>query len=156
VTTPRRSRASRAGKRTSDLSPAVRRLRCAARHARGEGGYSVVEAAILFPLLLMLVMAVFQVALWWHARHLAEAAAQEGARTARTYQASAADGQVQAEDYLTALGSRLLRQREVSVSRTDTTVTVRVRATVIGIFPGLRLSVDETSASPVERYVPPS
>jgi Flp pilus assembly protein TadG len=139
------SRSTRNGHRTARF-----------RRLRGDGGYSVVEAAILFPLLLLLVMVVFQTALWWHARHLAQAAAQEGARVARTYQGSAAAGQAQAEDYLNALGSRLLPQRTVDVSRTATTVTVRVRARVIGIVPGLRLDVDETSASPVERYVPPS
>ena len=121
----------------------------------GEDGYSVVEAAIIFPLLLMLVMVIFQVALWWHARHVAQAAAQEGARVARIYQGSAADGQAKAEEYLSALAPRLLPQRAVSVSRSATTVTVQVRGTVVKIVPGLRLDVEETSTSPVERYVTP-
>jgi Flp pilus assembly protein TadG len=122
---------------------------------RGEGGYSVVEAAVIFPLLLFLLMTIFQVALWWHARHVAQAAAQEGSRAARAYHASAAAGQERAEDYLHALGSRLLPGAQVTVTRTATTVTVHVHGTVVGIVPGLRLAVDETSSSPVERYVPP-
>ena len=113
------------------------------------------EAAIIFPLLLLLTMTVFQVALWWHARHVAQAAAQEGARTARAYQSTAAAGQARAEDYLSALASRLLPQRTVTVSRTPTEVTVSVDARVVGIVPGLRLQVSETASGPVERYVPP-
>jgi Flp pilus assembly protein TadG len=120
-----------------------------------DAGISVVEVAITFPALLLMILLVFQVGLWWHARHLAEAAAREGARAARSLGGSAADGESRAEDYLGRLGPRMLIRRDVSASRDATTATVRVHVTVISVVPGLRLDADEHSSGPVERYVPP-
>lgn len=122
---------------------------------RGEGGYSVVEAVLVFPLLLLLVLMIFQVALWWHARHVALAAAQEGARAARAYHSTAAAGQARAHTYLSAVGAHLLPDPVITVTRTTTTTTVDVQGRIITVVPGLRLMVAESVTSPTERYVPP-
>lgn len=119
-----------------------------------DGGFSPIEAAIVFPVLVFMVMLVVQLALLWHGRNVAEAAAQDGLRSARGYQSTAALGQRDAEDYLRQVAPNLLPAPQVSVERTDTTVTVRVRAAVLSIVP-LGLAVDETAAGPVERFVGP-
>ena len=128
--------------------------RCRGGRLRGEAGYSVVEVAITFPVLLLLVMLVVQFALLWHARHVAEAAAQAGLRSARGYTSTAELGQSDARSYLTQVAPRLLVAPTVDVRRTPTTVTVRVHAGVLSIVP-LGLGVDETAVGPVERYVGP-
>jgi Flp pilus assembly protein TadG len=123
--------------------------------ARGsDAGYSVVEAAITLPVVILLTMLVVQWALIWHGRHVAEAAAQDGLRAARGYQSSASSGQGAAESYLRAVAPRLLTSPRVVVIRTATTVTVHVHAGVLSVLPGSGFDVDETAAAPVERYVP--
>ncbi len=120
----------------------------------GEDGYSVLEAAVTFPVLVLLVMLVVQFALLWHGRHVAEAAAQDGLRSARGYASTGALGQQDAQNFLAQVAPRLLLQPVVDVQRTDTTVTVRVTASVLSIVP-VGLAVQETAAGPVERFVGP-
>lgn len=124
------------------------------RRVRGEGGYSPVEAAITFPVLILFVLLVVQFALLWHGRHVAQAAAQDGLRAARGYRSTAALGRQDAQAYLRQVAPRLLPQPRVAVQRTPTTVTVRVSARVLSIVP-LGLRVEETVAGPVERFVGP-
>lgn len=136
-------------------APRARPRRARARIAsrlRGDGGYSVVEVVITFPVLMLLVMFVVQFALLWHARHVAEAAAQDGLRSARGYSSTAELGQQDARSYLAQVAPRLLLAPSVDVQRTPTSVTVRVHAGVLSIVP-LGLGVDETAAGPVERFV---
>lgn len=133
---------------------AAARTRKAVRGSRGDGGYSVVEVVITFPVLMLLFMGVIQFALLWHGRHVAEAAAQGGLHGARAYTATADMGRQDAEAYLNQVAPNLLRQPQVQVNRTDTTVTVTVRAAVLSIVP-LGLTVEESAVGPVERYVGP-
>ena len=121
---------------------------------RRDAGYSVLETAITFPVLLLLVMLVVQYALLWHGRHVAEAAAQDGLRSARAFGATAELGQRDAQSYLRQVAPHLLSRPEVQVDRSKTVVTVRVRAQVLSIVP-LGLIVDETAVGPVERFVGP-
>ena len=121
---------------------------------RTDRGSSVVEFVITMPGLLLAVLLTVQVGLWQHARHVALAAAQQGARAAREYTGTADAGRRQAEDYLTALAPTLLSPREVTAERTATVATVRVRGRVTSVLPWLAVSVVETSSGPVERFVP--
>jgi Flp pilus assembly protein TadG len=113
-----------------------------------------VEAAITVPVLILLTMLVVQWALIWHGRHVAEAAAQDGLRTARGYQSTAASGRAAAESYLQAVAPRLLTSPRVDVSRTTTTVVVRVHAGVLSVLPGGTFDVQESASGPVERFQP--
>lgn len=130
------------------------RLRPGRRRPHADDGYSVVEASITLPVLLLLTMLVVQWALIWHGQHVAEAAAQDGLRAARGYQATAASGQTATENYLQAVAPRLLTSPRVDVTRTSTTVTVHVHASVPSVLPGSGFDVDETASGPVERFVP--
>lgn len=143
--------------------PALRRRspsRCgpSKRGPRGAGssredGYSIVEAVITLPVLIALTMFVVQYALLWHGRNVAQAAAQDGLRTARSYQGTAAMGQQAAVDYLSQVAPKLLTRAHVQVDRTPTAVTVQVRAQVLSLLGFARLDVTETAAGPVERFV---
>jgi Flp pilus assembly protein TadG len=123
--------------------------------ARKDDGYSVVEATITLPIVIVLTMLVVQYALLWHGRNVAEAAAQDGLRRARAYQATAAMGKQAALDYLSQVAPKLLTSKHVDAARTASTVTVRVRAHVSTILGFGSFTVDESAAGPVERFVAP-
>jgi Flp pilus assembly protein TadG len=131
------------------------RQRPSGRQDRDEG-YSLVEAVITLPVMIALTMFVVQYALLWHGRNVAEAAAQDALRTARSYQATATMGQQAALSYLSQVAPKLLTSPHVQVDRTATTVTVRVRAHVSSILGMVSLSVEESASGPVEVFVAPS
>jgi len=107
---------------------------------------------IVMPLLMMLVLVSVHIGLWFHARHVANAAAQEGARAARAAGAIDADGEASAEQFIHALGSTALTDPTVTVTRGPTTVTVTVTAKSPVVIPGLILDVRATSTSPIEQF----
>src|SRR6266540_7508509 len=120
----------------------------------GERGVTSAELVIVTPVLLTLILLVVQVGLYFHASHIALAAAEEGARSARSLHGSATAGQARARRFVDALGSGLIRSPVVTASRTPTTARVEVRGQVAGVVPGLRLVVDRVVESPTERFVP--
>ncbi len=119
-----------------------------------DAGTSTVELAITMPALLIAVLTVLQIGLWFHTRHVALAAAQDGVRIARAYEGTGVAARAQVMATLDDLAPTLLRDRDVEVTRTTelATVTVRGRATsILGIF---NLPVHETAQGPVERFLP--
>ncbi|HZD38761.1 MAG TPA: TadE family protein [Actinomycetes bacterium] len=123
------------------------------------------ELAMLTPLLIIVIAGTIQFAMLYHARHVALAAAQAGARVAR---ATAADPQAPWEerarakttDYLQTIGPRLLQQ-PVTVTPLErfqggqlVDVGIEVRATAVRVVPFLTLQVTERSRGPVERFIP--
>ena len=125
--------------------------------ARDESGASsVAEVVLIAPALLFALMLIVQFGLMFHARNIAEQAAQEGAAAARRFDGTAAGARSKTMQYLSALGPRTLQDRGVTAQRTGQTATVTVNGTVISVVPGLNLHVSETAAGPVERYVRPA
>ncbi len=116
-------------------------------------GYSTIESAVTIPVVILFTMLVVQYALLWHGRHVAAAAAQDGLRAARAYQASAADGQAAATGYLTQVAPNLLRAPQVLSSRGAASVVVQVRAGVLSVVPFGQFEVSSTATGPVERFV---
>lgn len=129
------------------------------RRGRGDGGYSVVEFVIILLIVVIATLYLVQFSLQMLARSAAQAAAQEGVRAARGYRADASTGRDAASDYVERVAPRLLRSVRVEASRSPTTATVRVRATVLHVAPALlgsdTFTIDEAAAGPVERFIPP-
>jgi Flp pilus assembly protein TadG len=123
---------------------------------RRQGGSVSTELVVATPLLLLLVMVVVQFALWEHAQHIAEAAAQRGAEMARVERGTDAQGRTTAQTAIAQLGSSLLVNPLVSVARTGDVVTVSVSASAEAVVPFLSLPVHATAAGPVERFVAPA
>jgi len=129
------------------------------RRLRGEAG-ATTEVVIIFPLLLLLIMLGIQFALWFHASHVAAAAAQEGARAARVCdgcspgQAENA-GRAATDQFLDALSPNILQNRQVAVSVDGNrrTARVEVRGDAIQVL-WFKLStpIQESSEGPVERF----
>ncbi|GAA1894823.1 TadE family protein [Streptantibioticus ferralitis] len=121
---------------------------------------TAIEFVFLTPVLFFMIFATVQFGLYFFADHVAQAAAQAGARKARA-EADANPGGWQGEargtanGYIQQLGPQLLEGVDVStVEPAANEVGVHVTAHVPVIFPGLNLTVDARSQGPVERFVP--
>ena len=122
----------------------------AAAHRRDRGTASV-ELVLATPLLMVLLMAAVQFAIWQHAAHMARAAANEGLQTARAYGSSAAAGRADTSTILASLSGNVLKDPQVSASRSTTTASVTVTGRAASVIPGLSLPVTITVTAPVER-----
>lgn len=118
-------------------------------------GSVTTEAVIIVPVVVILTMVIVQFVLVWHGRHVAQAAAQTAARSAASYQSTAALGRSDADAYLQQVAPNLLPDRDVQVDRTATTVTVSVTADVLTVIPFGSFSVKETASAPVEAFTAP-
>ncbi len=137
---------------------ARRRREAASR--RGESGMTAIEFVLLTPVLFFLIFATVQFALYFFADHVAQAAAQAGARKARQ-EADADPGGWRAKaretsgSYIRQLGPELILDPDVKLlGPRDNTVGVEIRARVPSVFPGLDMDVYAISQGPMERFVP--
>jgi len=120
---------------------------------------TAIEFVLLTPLLFFMIFATVQFGLYFFADHVAQAAAQAGARKARAtanQHPGAWQGEARgvADGYLRQLGPRLLLSPDVKALQPEPgTVGVEISARVPSVFPGLGLTVHARSAGPVERFV---
>ena len=119
------------------------------------GAMSLAQVVITAPALLFLLMLIVQFGLMFHARNIAEQAAQDGVAVARRFDGTASQARGEALQLLTAVGQGTLKNRGVAAHRTADTATVTVTGTVVSVVPGVSLSVSESASGPVEKYVPP-
>ena len=124
----------------------MRRIR---HEQRGE---ATTELVLVTPVLLLLIGFILQFALWYHASHVAAAAAQEGVRAARAFGGSAEAGQARAEHFLAETGPTIVQGSEVTASRGPRTARVEVRGQAPSVVPGLRLGITAGAESPTERF----
>ncbi|WP_408656638.1 TadE/TadG family type IV pilus assembly protein [Jatrophihabitans sp.] len=117
-----------------------------------DSGFSTVEAVIVIPLVVSLTMIVVQYVMLYHARNVTEAAARDGLRVARGYQASAAQGKTAAEQYLTDVAPKLLAARNCDAQRSAVTVVMVCHAEVASVVPFGSFSVTEQATGPVETF----
>ena len=122
--------------------------------AGDENGSSSLQTVLVMPVLLLLITAIVQFAIWYHAAHVAIAAAQDGARAARVEAATDADGQARASQLLDQLGHGVLVAPNVSVTRDAQTVRVEVHGYAPQLVPLLRLPVNAVSVGSIERFRP--
>lgn len=138
-----------------------------ARRTCRDGGSAALELVLLTPVLIALVFALIQTALVWNARHLVGAAAQHGARLARTAVAlhpvgtaapagAAQDSAVRDStlQFLAQTGGKALRDPTVQIQRAGGYVTVTVTGTSIGVLPGTSVTVSSRSRTPEEGFRP--
>ena len=119
---------------------------------RAERGYVTTEVVLLTPVLLLLVMLVVQFGLWLHAQHVAQAAADEGLRDARTASVSLADAEARASAFLDQTASSVIEDRSLSVERDGDIARVVVVGDAPAVVPGLELGIRAVAAAPVERF----
>jgi Flp pilus assembly protein TadG len=135
------------------------------RDADRESGVSAIEFVLLTPVLFFLLFATVQFALYFFARHVAIAAAQEGDRVARAEAGRpgedwSGDAKLKANGWVAQLAPNLLTRTGVktgssgSSGQASWTVSVQVTGTVPSLVPGMTLTVSETSVGPVEQFIP--
>lgn len=114
------------------------------------------ETAIVASLLIALTFTIIQATLYFHARNVANNAAQVGVEAARVFGGSSSAGNSAASGFLDQVSPSLFATRSVSTSRTATTATTQVTATTPSLVPGLRLPTIEAAATAaVERTTDP-
>jgi Flp pilus assembly protein TadG len=120
----------------------------------GDRGSVSAELVIATPLLLVLLLAIVQFALWSHATHIAQAAASQGLAAARMQDATATQGRAAARHLLDQLGRGPLSSPRVSVTRDAHRAAVTITGAATSVLPFLRLPVHAEASGPVERFVP--
>ena len=110
------------------------------------GAYISAAGAVLF-----LIMLVVQTGLWFHARQVVEAAAQEALAASQAETASADDGTRAGEDFLGVAGG--VRGAAVEVVRDAATVAVDVRGAAPNVLPLAVWNVSASVSGEVERFI---
>jgi hypothetical protein len=124
------------------------------RHAprrAGEEGSSVIAAVIAFTVILPLLAAVFQAALWFAARDAALSAARQGAETAAAQGGTLSGGLAAACQYARTAAAGILRGPACTGS-TGNTVTITVTGAAPAILPLFPAQVSEQAREPQERF----
>src|SRR5947209_9012750 len=115
------------------------------RARRGDAGSATLQTVLVMPLLLLLITAIVQFAVWYHAAHVAIAAAQDGARAARVEGGTTQAGQTRAQQLLDQIGTGVLTDATITVTRDADTARVEIKGWAPELIPGLRLPVDAVS-----------
>ncbi|MYW05841.1 TadE family protein [Streptomyces sp. SID3343] len=128
-----------------------------------------ISMAIVFPVFMLMLLAVIQGCLWWYAREAALHAAKEGVEAGRTTTDKGPYGpEEQARKLAASLGGGTLRDVSVTseVTRTppngqqaqaDAWIKVSVKGTSLSIVPGLpEITVVQHASGPMERWTVPN
>lgn len=152
---------------TTGPAPSTQARRCAA--SGQDRGSSAIELVLVTPVLIALVFGLIQTELVWNARHTVSAAAQHGAREARSATAltpsisttavaadPAGDAQVRTStlSYLRQIGGRGLQHPAVAIRHDGSFVVVTVSGTALGVLPGTTVRVSSSSRTPLEGFRP--
>lgn len=122
---------------------------------RTDRGSLTIEAAVLFPALLAIMLVGVQAAMWFHARSVAIGAAADGARAQSLEVAAQGDGRAAALAFVSqAGGDDVLRGVGVSTRQSPTSVSVTVTGRSMSLVPGWDPSVEQSATSPLERITP--
>ncbi|MGH3387589.1 MAG: TadE/TadG family type IV pilus assembly protein [Actinomadura sp.] len=129
--------------------------RLAGQRLRDSGATSL-ELALLTPVLLLVMLLVVQFAMVYHARHVALAAAQDGARVARSEERPdwRARSDLRARSRVQQFGSRLLGDVDVAVGGDQNQRWVEVSGWAVEVVPGFRYRVEQRSGGPIECFRP--
>ena len=131
-------------------APTLPRPGCPRRVHRDQGMATVEMTGYLVIVFVLLTLGV-QMVMWGVASYGARLAADHAAQAARVYGSTAAAGQAEAKAMLDSTVGRKLRDAQVNVTRTATTVTVRITGHAQQVIPGFDPLVTVTVSAPVER-----
>jgi Flp pilus assembly protein TadG len=124
---------------------------------RDERGSVSIQLVILLPALFAVLFVGMQAALYYHARTVAIAAAQEGARAAGAERGRATDGVEAANDFIAEAGGHdVLTSPSTNATRTATQATVTVSGFSLSVIPGWNVRITQSATVPVERLTSPT
>lgn len=116
-------------------------------------GATTTELAVIMPAVIVVIMMIFQVAMFWHAKQAADVAAEEAVEAAQLATATAADGTAGANTILGQAGN--LRNAIIDVDRNTATgiVTVTVTGDAPSLIPFGSWTVSATAQGPIEQFI---
>lgn len=124
---------------------------------RDERGSASIQLVILLPALFAVLFIGMQAALFYHARTVAIAAAQEGARAAGAEHGHESDGVQAANDFIAEAGGHdVLTSTSLTADRTATQATVTVSGYSLSVIPGWHVRITQSATVPVERLTAPT
>ncbi|WP_131739760.1 TadE family protein [Actinomadura roseirufa] len=127
------------------------------RRVRSDAGASSMEWALLTPILILVMLAVVQFAMVYHARHVALAAAQSGARVARTQPVGGGwhdEAVARAEGDVRKIGPNLLGGLRVEAGEAADERWVEVSGEAVRVIPFMTFHVSQRSRGPIECFRP--
>ncbi len=110
--------------------------------------------AILFPSALLLILAIVQAGMAWHAHNVLAESAHAGVSAGRVLHASTADAHAAALGFVRRAGTNVVTAPTVRVERTGERVSVTVSGVAPRVLPlpGLTLRLSAGATAPVERW----
>lgn len=125
------------------------------RRTRDERGSVAIQMVFVLPALFAVMFLGVQASLYYHARSVALAAAEEGAREAAGQTGSQDSGVAVASTFLQdAGGADVMTNTNVTGTRSAVTATVTVTGTTLSVIPGWKGTVSQRASMPVERITP--
>ena len=125
------------------------------RRTRDERGSVAIQMVFVLPALFAVMFLGVQASLYYHARSVALAAAEEGAREAAGQTGSQDSGVAVAKTFLQdAGGADVMTDTNVTGTRSTITATVTVTGTTLSVIPGWKGTVSQRASMPVERITP--
>jgi Flp pilus assembly protein TadG len=119
---------------------------------RGEEGSTVVEAVLLVPVLMVVLLLVIQCALWAHAAQVVQLAASEGDQVARSQGGGTGAGAAEARSVTDGPGSDLQTASVAVDVMADDVARVTVTGRALSIVPGLSLHVTSVEIGPIQEF----
>jgi hypothetical protein len=115
-------------------------------------GSAAVEAVLVIPVLMLLLVVVIQCALWAHAGQVVGLAASEGDRTARSVGGGPGVGIAEARSILRSSGRDLASSDVVGEIVSGDLVRITVTGRAVSIIPGLSLPVSSVAVGPLQEF----
>jgi hypothetical protein len=114
----------------------------------------VIEAVLIIPVLMILLIVIVQLVLWAHAAQVTQLAASEGDRTARSLGGGLPAGINQAQFVLRGSGSSLQSSQVTATLLPGDQAEMMVTGHAVSIVPGLMLPVSSVQVGTVQEFRP--
>jgi Flp pilus assembly protein TadG len=115
-----------------------------------ERGSASVEITLAAPLAILLLLLIVQYAMWAHATHIAQAAANTGVQAARVHGGSQQAGHADTQTVLDQMAGTVLTGTSVTVEVTAAEATVTVTGHAMAVIPGISVPVHASVTAPRE------
>ncbi len=112
----------------------------------------MVEAIIVVPVLMFLLLVVVQLCLWMHAVQVTQLAASEGDRAARSFGGGPAAGVASAQGILHGSGSDVTGSQVVVSVLPGDSEWLQISGRATSVIPGLSFGVSASAIGPIQQF----
>lgn len=118
----------------------------------GDRGAFTIEAIMVVPVMMLLITALIQCALWAHAEQVVHLAASEGDQVARDFGGGPMAGEARAYSILQGPGSDVTSSNAVVTVDPGDMARVTVTGIALSILPGMTISVSSVAIGPIQEF----